>query len=72
VLVAACALVMDLQTIVSRGLSPTDVGVVSVTEPLTDGTRNVLPGLARIEASWPRAGPTRCGRSIPTSASILS
>ena len=48
VLVAACALVMDLQTIVSRRLSPTDVGVVSVTELLTDGTRNVLPGLARI------------------------
>ena len=47
VLVAACALVMDLQTIVSRRLSPTDVGVVSVTELLTDGTRNVLPGLAR-------------------------
>lgn len=47
VLVAACALVMDLQTIVSRRLSSTDVGVVSVTELLTDGTRNVLPGLAR-------------------------
>ena len=35
VLVAACALVIDLQTIVSRRLSPTDVGVVSVTELLT-------------------------------------
>lgn len=48
VLVAACATVMNLQTIVSRRLSPTDIGVVSVTELLTDGTRNALPGLARI------------------------
>ncbi|WP_349963189.1 M20 aminoacylase family protein [Rhizobium sp. ZPR3] len=48
VLVAACALVTNLQTIVSRRVSPTDVAVVSVTELLTDGTRNALPGLARI------------------------
>jgi hippurate hydrolase len=48
VLVAACALVINLQTIVSRRLSPTDTAVVSVTELITDGTRNVLPGLARI------------------------
>ncbi len=48
VLVAACALVLDLQTIVSRRLSPTDIGVVSVTQLLTDGARNILPGVARI------------------------
>jgi amidohydrolase len=48
VLVAACALVTNLQTIVSRRLSPTDIGVVSVTELITDGTRNALPGLARV------------------------
>ncbi|MDR9776207.1 M20 aminoacylase family protein [Rhizobium hidalgonense] len=48
VLVAACALVTNLQTIVSRRLDPTDIGIVSVTELLTDGTRNALPGLARI------------------------
>ena len=48
VLVAACTLVMQLQTIVSRRLSPADIAVVSVTELLTDGTRNVLPGTARI------------------------
>lgn len=47
-LVAACALVTNLQTIVARRLSPTDIGVVSVTELLTDGTRNALPGLSRI------------------------
>ena len=48
VLVAACALVMNLQTIVSRRLSPADTSVVSVTELTTDGTRNALPGSARI------------------------
>lgn len=48
VLVAACALVTSLQTIVSRRLGPADVAVVSVTELVTDGTRNALPGLARI------------------------
>jgi len=48
VLVAACALVMNLQTIVSRRLSPAGIAVVSVTELITDGTRNALPGLARV------------------------
>ncbi|HET9963723.1 MAG TPA: M20 aminoacylase family protein [Nitrospiraceae bacterium] len=47
-LVAACALVTGLQTIVSRCLSPTDTAVVSITELVTDGTRNVLPGAAII------------------------
>jgi len=47
-LVAACALVTNLQTIVSRRLSPTEIAVVSVTELITDGTRNALPGEARI------------------------
>ncbi|WP_158964353.1 M20 aminoacylase family protein [Chachezhania sediminis] len=48
VMVPACALVVELQTIVSRRLSPGDIAVVSVTELLTDGTRNALPGLARV------------------------
>ncbi|TGQ95660.1 amidohydrolase [Mesorhizobium sp. M8A.F.Ca.ET.208.01.1.1] len=47
-LVAACALVTSLQTIVSRRLNPADIAVVSVTELITDGTRNALPGLARV------------------------
>ncbi|NTE68223.1 amidohydrolase [Agrobacterium tumefaciens] len=47
-LIAACALVTNLQTIVSRRLDPTETAVVSVTELITDGTRNALPGLARI------------------------
>ncbi|SEW35840.1 hippurate hydrolase [Aliiroseovarius sediminilitoris] len=48
VMVPACALVLDLQTIVARRLDPTDIAVVSVTELRTDGTRNALPGQARI------------------------
>jgi hippurate hydrolase len=48
VLVAACALVVNLQTVVSRRVAPTDTAVLSVTELLTDGTRNALPGTARI------------------------
>jgi hippurate hydrolase len=45
-MVAGAALVMNLQTIVSRRLDPTETAVVSVTEFITDGTRNVLPGTA--------------------------
>lgn len=48
VMVPACALVMELQTIVARRLDPTDIAVVSVTELLSDGARNALPGTARI------------------------
>lgn len=48
VMVAACATVVNLQSIVSRRLSPTDIAVVSVTELWTDGTRNALPGEAHI------------------------
>jgi hippurate hydrolase len=47
-MVAACALVLNLQTIVARRIAPTDTAVVSVTELLADGTRNALPGTARI------------------------
>jgi hippurate hydrolase len=47
-MVAACALVLNLQTIVSRRLDPARPAVVSVTGIETDGTRNVLPGTARI------------------------
>lgn len=42
-------LVLALQTIVSRKLAPSSGAVVSVTEFITDGQRNVLPGLARLK-----------------------
>lgn len=48
VMLPACALVLELQSIVSRRLDPADIAVLSVTELDTDGTRNALPGLARI------------------------
>jgi hippurate hydrolase len=63
VLVAACALVTDMQTIVSRRIDPADQAVVSVTELVTDGTRNTLPGTARI------LGDARC-MTLEVSAEI--
>ncbi len=42
-------LVMSLQTIVSRKLAPGAGAVVSVTEFITDGQRNVLPGTATLK-----------------------
>ncbi|MCV2864582.1 amidohydrolase [Defluviimonas sp. WL0075] len=45
----AAELVLALQTIVSRKLAPGAGAVVSVTEFLTDGQRNVLPGHATLK-----------------------
>lgn len=42
-------MVLALQTIVSRKLAPSAGAVVSVTEFLTDGQRNVLPGHATLK-----------------------
>ena len=42
-------LVLSLQTIVSRKLPPGAGAVVSVTEFLTDGQRNVLPGMVTLK-----------------------
>ncbi len=42
-LVTGAATVMELQTIVSRAIAGGDHAVVSVTEFLTDGARNILP-----------------------------
>ena len=38
-----------LQTIVSRKLNPADNGIVSITEFITDGKKNVLPGRVTIK-----------------------
>ena len=43
-IVIAAEIVLALQTIVARSVDPTERAVVSVTEFITDGTRNVLPG----------------------------
>lgn len=42
--VVGAEIVSALQTVVSRSLNPTHDAVLSVTEFVTDGTRNVLPG----------------------------
>ncbi|MEP4037924.1 amidohydrolase [Pseudophaeobacter sp.] len=42
-------MVLALQTIVSRKLAPSSGAVVSVTEFITDGQRNVLPGMTRLK-----------------------
>jgi len=43
-IVIGSELVLALQTIISRNLDPTDQAVLSVTEFIADGTRNVIPG----------------------------
>lgn len=43
-LVTGAETVLALQTIVARAVPPADHAVVSVTEFVTDGTRNVIPG----------------------------
>ena len=45
-IIVGTEIVQSLQTIVSRKLNPSLNGVVSVTEFITDGKRNVLPGNA--------------------------
>ena len=42
-------IIVALQTIVSRKLNPVDPGVVSVTEFITDGKKNILPGKGLIK-----------------------
>ncbi len=42
-IVVGSAIVMQLQSIISRNVPPRDHAVVSVTEFLTDGARNILP-----------------------------
>jgi hippurate hydrolase len=48
-ILAGSAIVLALQQIVARRLDPIDRAVVSVTEFLTDGTRNVIPTTVRIQ-----------------------
>ncbi len=47
-IVVAAEIVLALQTIVARSLSAIDTGVVSITEILTDGARNVIPSTVTI------------------------
>ena len=47
-LLAASTTIVALQSIVSRALDPSDTAVVSCTELIADGTRNVIAGQATI------------------------
>jgi hippurate hydrolase len=47
--VIGAEVVLALQSIVSRSVGPQDWGVVSVTEMLTDGARNVIPSQVTIK-----------------------
>ncbi len=42
-------IIIALQTIISRKLDPVEAGVVSVTEFITDGKKNILPGKGLIK-----------------------
>ncbi len=47
--VIGAEIILALQSIVSRSFAPQDWGVVSVTEVLTDGARNVIPSVVTIK-----------------------
>lgn len=63
--VIAAQIIQALQTIVSRAVSPRDWGVVSVTEILTDGARNVIPSQVTIKGDC-RALSVATQRTIET------
>lgn len=63
--VVSAEIIQALQSIVSRSLDPMEAGVVSVTEILTDGARNVIPTTVTLK------GDTR-GLSEQTQALIES
>lgn len=48
-IIISTEVIQALQTIVSRAISPAHWGVVSVTEILTDGARNVIPSTVTIK-----------------------
>jgi len=48
-IVIGAEIVLALQTIVARSVDPTEQAVVSVTEFITDGTRNVIPATVVIK-----------------------
>ncbi|MFD3190089.1 amidohydrolase [Sedimentitalea sp. HM32M-2] len=50
-------IVLGLQTIVARKLAPASGAVVSITEFLTDGQRNVLPGNATLRGDFRARSP---------------
>lgn len=47
-LIAASSIILNLQSIVSRSTSPKDHAVVSVTDIVTDGARNIIPSTVTV------------------------
>jgi hippurate hydrolase len=64
-LVIAAEIILALQAIVSRSVGPQDWGVVSVTEILSDGARNVIPSTVTIQGDC-RAMSTKTQALIET------
>jgi hippurate hydrolase len=64
-IIIAAELILALQTIVSRSVAPKDWGVVSVTEILSDGARNVIPSTVTIKGDC-RAMSTQTQDKIET------
>ena len=64
-IVIAAEIVLALQTIVSRSVDPDEWGVLSVTEIVTDGARNVIPSKVIIKGDC-RALETNTQRKIET------
>ncbi len=56
-IVIASQIVLGLQTIVARNFDPLSNAVISVTEFLTDGTRNVIPGQVILKGDTRSFGP---------------
>lgn len=71
VMVPACALVPEVQGIVARSLDPAETAVVTVTEIETDGTRNALPGLARLRGDCRSFAPAVSARIEAEMARIV-
>jgi amidohydrolase len=65
-------IVMALQSLVSRTIDPVDNAVVSVTEFLTDGTRNVLPGRVTLRGDTRSFGSTMQNHIEATMERIVS
>ncbi len=57
-MVAGAEIVTALQSIVSRSLGPEEWGVVSVTEFITDGARNIIPSNVTIKGDVRALDPT--------------
>ena len=71
-IVVASEIVLALQTVVARSVDPTEQAVVSVTEFITDGTRNVIPGTVVLKGDTRSYTPAVQGLLQERMAAIVS